>query len=55
MQIARAVTITTLSLAMAIVSLASPFSIEAQPAARLYRIGVLEVVGTSANAANLGA
>ena len=55
MQIARAVTITTLSLAMAIVSLAVPFAIEAQPAARLYRIGMMEVVGTSANAANLGA
>jgi putative ABC transport system substrate-binding protein len=55
MQIARAVTIATLSLAMAVVSLAAPFATAAQPAARTNRIGVLEVVGASANAANLSA
>ena len=35
--------------------IAAPSAVEAQPAAKLYRIGVLEVVGAGANAANLEA
>lgn len=50
-----ALTVTRLSLAVAVFSLAAPLAIEAQHAGKVYRIGVLEVVGAASNAANLSA
>ncbi len=44
-----------LSLVVAVLILAVPLAIEAQPAGKVYRIGVLEIVGMASNAANLSA
>jgi putative tryptophan/tyrosine transport system substrate-binding protein len=44
-----------LSLVVAVLILAVPLAIEAQQAGKVYRIGVLEIVGAASNAANLSA
>ena len=46
---------TILSLVVAVLILAAPLAIEAQHTGKVYRIGVLEIVGVASNAANLGA
>jgi putative ABC transport system substrate-binding protein len=43
------------SLVVAVLILAAPLPIEAQQTGRVYRIGVLEIVGVASNAANLSA
>jgi putative ABC transport system substrate-binding protein len=48
-------TVTKLSLVVAVLILAAPLAIEAQQTGKVYRIGVLEVVGVASNAANLSA
>jgi putative ABC transport system substrate-binding protein len=52
---ARASAITTLGLVVAVLVLAAPPAVEAQPAGKVYRIGVLEIVGAASNEANLTA
>ena len=46
---------TILSLVVAVLILAAPLAIEAQHTGKVYRIGVLEIVGVASNAANLSA
>lgn len=46
---------TILSLVVAVLILAAPLAIEAQPTGKVYRIGVLEIVDVASNAANLNA
>ena len=48
-------TVTKLSLVVAVLILAAPLAIEAQQTGKVYRIGVLEVVGVASNATNLSA
>lgn len=48
-------TATRLSLVVAVLILATPLAIEAQPTGKVYRIGVLEIVDAASNAANLNA
>ena len=48
-------TVIKLGLAIAVLVLAWPLATEAQAPGKVYRIGVLEVVGEASNAANLGA
>ncbi|HSL48356.1 MAG TPA: ABC transporter substrate-binding protein [Candidatus Deferrimicrobiaceae bacterium] len=48
-------TVARLSLVVAVLILAAPLAIEAQQTGKVYRIGVLEVAGMAANAANLSA
>jgi putative tryptophan/tyrosine transport system substrate-binding protein len=44
-----------LSLVVAVLVLAAPLTIDAQPTGKVHRIGVLEIVGVASNAANLSA
>lgn len=48
-------TVTILSLVVAVLILAAPLAIEAQHTGKVYRIGVLEIVGAASNGANLSA
>jgi putative tryptophan/tyrosine transport system substrate-binding protein len=48
-------TVTRLSLVAAVLILAAPLAIEAQPTGKVDRIGVLEMVDAASNEANLGA
>ncbi len=50
-----ALTVSRLSLVVAVLILAAPLAIEAQQTGKVYRIGVLEIVDAASNAANLGA
>ena len=52
---ARPSAITRLGLVVAVLVLAAPLAVEAQAAGKVYRIGVLEIVGAASNEANLGA
>lgn len=47
--------VTTLGLVVAVLVLAAPLAVEAQHTGKVYRIGVLEIVGLASNAANLSA